>query len=238
MIAKIPLRVARTILPMNYSGLRLYIPESIIEKNHLYQLIERGMIFETMVLKSTQSNSDQTEINGFKVQDLEDDLKLELSKTVENVQILICIECLKKEESLDEEQQETQKFAVLNQTETLVQNFQTVYLNHIPFSIYLTKGNGIVSCYECSAYRSKIQINMVQIIDDIEEHKQIPRQERGVKEYVGRNQVIDDTLQKEMLNYLETFGIDSELAQFVENLQSDREQALYLKWLQNKLNSP
>lgn len=34
-----------------------------------------------------------------------------------------------------------------------------------------------------------------------------------------------------MLNYLKTFGIDSELAQFVENLQSDREQALYLKWL-------
>ncbi|CAD8078081.1 unnamed protein product [Paramecium primaurelia] len=237
MITKIPLRIARTLLPMNYSGLRLYISESIIEKNHLYQLIERGMIFETMVLKNTQSNSDQTEIKGFKVQDLEDDLKLELSKTVGNVQILICIECQNKEETFEEELLENQKFTVLNQTETLVQNCQTTYLNHIPFSIYLTKGNGIISCYECSAYRSKIQINMIQIIDDIEEHKQIPRQERGITDYIGRNYIIDDTLQNDMLNYLKTFGIDSELAQFVENLQSDREQALYLKWLQNKINS-
>lgn len=33
MITKIPLRIARTLLPINYSGLRLYIPESIIEKS-------------------------------------------------------------------------------------------------------------------------------------------------------------------------------------------------------------
>ncbi|CAD8094380.1 unnamed protein product [Paramecium sonneborni] len=238
MITKIPLRVARTLLPLNYSGFRLNIPQAIIEKNHLYQLIERGMIFETMILKNTQSNPDQTEIKGFKVQDFEDELKLELSKTVENVQILICIDCLNKEELYDEEQSDFQKLAVLNETETLVQYFQDPYLNHIPFSIYLTKGNGLITYYECSAYRSKIQINMVQIIDNIEKHKLIPRNDRDITEYEGNYHCLDDTLQNDILNYLKTFGIDSELASFVENLQSDREQALYLKWLQNKLNSP
>lgn len=38
MITKIPLRVARTLLPMNYSGLRLNIPQSIIEKS-IYKIL-------------------------------------------------------------------------------------------------------------------------------------------------------------------------------------------------------
>lgn len=33
MIAKIPLRIARTILPMNNYNLRLIIPQSVIEKS-------------------------------------------------------------------------------------------------------------------------------------------------------------------------------------------------------------
>lgn len=66
----------------------------------LYQLIERGIIFETLVLKNMESNSDYTEIKGFRAQESENELKLELRKRVENVEILICIDCLIKKKIL------------------------------------------------------------------------------------------------------------------------------------------
>ncbi|CAK72928.1 unnamed protein product (macronuclear) [Paramecium tetraurelia] len=168
-----------------------------------------------------------------KIQDFLDQQRIELSKNVENVQILICIDFYNNGQSKEQEIIDSQIIQIQQTSQTPLTSFKSIPQIQAPFSVYLTKGNGIVSCYECVAYDGKIKIEMVSIIDDVEEHKLIPRENRGLEEYNGCNHHIEDSIQHEMLNYLKTFEIDSELAQFVQHIQIYQEQVLNVNYLQD-----
>ncbi|CAD8066977.1 unnamed protein product [Paramecium primaurelia] len=231
MIIKMPLRIARTLFSVNFPGSQIIIPQQLIEINHLFQLTEIEKMIETIPLNINHYNNDQIKWNGFKFKDFQDQLRIELSKNVENIQILICIDFQNRQQSKEQEIIDNQIIQIQNSSENYYSSFQS---NQSPFSIYLTKGNGIISCYECLAQNGKIIIEMVSIIDDIEEHKQIPRQNRGLKDYNGSNHLIDESIQIDMLNYLKTFEIDSELAQFVQYVQIQKDQVLNAIYLQSK----
>ncbi|CAD8172912.1 unnamed protein product [Paramecium octaurelia] len=223
MITKMPLRIARTLFPLNIPGSQISIPQSSIEINQLLQLTEKEKMFETITINSNPQICDQLKWNGFKFKDSEDQLRIELSKNVENVQILICFDFYNRQQSNETDVIDSQILQIQSSSEISLSSLQGT---SSPFSIYLTKGNGIISCYECLAHNGKIKIEMISIIDDIEEHKQIPRECRGLEDYNGSNHLIDETIQQEMLNYLKTFEIDSELAQFVQHIQLQKEQVL------------
>ncbi|CAD8061405.1 unnamed protein product [Paramecium primaurelia] len=234
MITKMPIRIARTLFSVNFPGSQISIPQSTIEKNQLFQVIENEIMFEVIPINNNQQNLDQTNLNGFKIQDFEDQQRIELSKNVENVQILICIDFQNTVQSKEQENIDSQIIQIQKTSETSLTSFKSIQQIQAPFSVYLTKGNGIISCYECLAYNGNIKIVMVQIVDDVEEHKLIPRENRGLEDYNGNNHHIEDSIQYEMLNYLKTFEIDSELAQFVQNIQIYKEHVLNVNYLQDK----
>ncbi|CAK86082.1 unnamed protein product (macronuclear) [Paramecium tetraurelia] len=231
MITKMPLRIARTLFPLNLPGSQISLPQSLIEINQLLQLKEKENLFETVTINNNPQLCEQLRWNGFKFKDFEDQLRIELSKNVENVQILICIDFQNRQQSIETDIIDSQIVQIQGSSEISLSSLQRT---SSPFSIYLTKGNGIISCYECLALNGKITIEMISIIDDIEEHKQISRECRGLEDYNGSNHLIDESIQQEMLNYLKTFEIDSELAQFVQHIQLQKEQVLNEIYLKSK----
>ncbi|CAD8097937.1 unnamed protein product [Paramecium sonneborni] len=142
-----------------------------------------------------ESNSDYTEIKGFRVQESENELKLELRKRVENVEILICIDCLIKKKIL------------------IMRNKKKSLFESNNFNIYLTKGNGIMSCYECLAYRSNIQINMIQIIDNLKNLNQF----QDKKEWLSHIQGIILLIQQQ-ISYKMRFQIIQTVLEQTMNL--------------------
>ncbi|CAD8080789.1 unnamed protein product [Paramecium sonneborni] len=238
MISKMPVRIARTLLPVNFPGSKISIQQSLIEKNQLFQIIENDIMLEAFTINNNHQNRDLTKFNGFQVKNIEDEQRIELSKNVENVQILICIDFQNRNLSIEKEIMDTQIIQIQNTSDLPLSLFQNVPQFQAPFSVYLTKGNGIILCYECMITNDKIKIEMVQIIDDIEEHKLIPREYRGLQDYNGNNHIIENSIQNEMLNYLKTFEIDSEFAQFVQYIQIHKEQILNVNncYTSKKLN--
>ncbi|CAD8087595.1 unnamed protein product [Paramecium sonneborni] len=236
MITKISARFARTLSPVNFPGSKISIQQSLIEKNQLFQIVENEIKFEVLSINNNHQNCDLTKFNGFKITNIEDEQRIELSKNVENVQILICIDFQNSDLLIEKEITDTQIIQIQNTSETPLTLFHSIPQFQYPFSIYLTKGNGIISCYECLAENGKIKIQMISIIDDIEEHKQMPREYRGLQDYNGCNHT-EDSIQYEILNYLKTFEIDSEFALFVQHVQMNKEQVLNVNYLQDEHNA-
>ena len=90
--------------------------------------------------------------------------------------------------------------------------------------------------YECTSVDSEVSVNNIVYNDDIS------NVERATTfgnrhEYRGPDfPTLDEKLQNALLEYLKTFGINEDLAIFVETFSADKEQRLYIDWLQKLKN--
>ena len=81
---------------------------------------------------------------------------------------------------------------------------------------------------------TEVSYNNVMVVEDVAAIKKIHRFERQLKAYAGPEfSTLDERIQTSVAEYLEGFGINEHLAAFVEVMSLDKDQRLYMNWLQN-----
>ena len=79
---------------------------------------------------------------------------------------------------------------------------------------------------------TEISYNSVQCTDDLTAAKKVHRFERQMKGYPGPDfSTLDERIQSALSEYLDGFGINEHLAAFVECMSLDKDQRLYMNWL-------
>ena len=103
----------------------------------------------------------------------------------------------------------------------------------VDFLVWINKSSrrgGIV--YECSSIEGEIHINNVIYAEDFSQLEEaIVTLNRDL--YRGPDFVtLDDELQDSLQEFLGELGIDEDMATFVETFSLDKDQRLYMEWLQ------
>uniref|UniRef100_A0A7S3MVU1 Uncharacterized protein n=1 Tax=Strombidium inclinatum TaxID=197538 RepID=A0A7S3MVU1_9SPIT len=105
--------------------------------------------------------------------------------------------------------------------------------NYCDFTVFVgdVEGNsGLV--VEATTMDTEIAINNVMSSGDLEKAQNTARFERSISEYVGPDfTTLDERIQQSLTEYLEGFGVNEQLAAFVECMSLDKDQRLYMKWL-------
>ena len=103
--------------------------------------------------------------------------------------------------------------------------------NYCDFTVFITKGNeGMV--VEATSMDTEIAFNNVLHTDDMKKIRHLPRFERSLGEYNGPDfTTLDERIQTSITEYLEGYGVNENLAAFVECMSLDKDQRLYMKWL-------
>lgn len=79
---------------------------------------------------------------------------------------------------------------------------------------------------------TEISMNNVMVTDDIEAVRKLNRFERQMMEYNGPDfTTLDERIQTGITEYLEGYGVNEHLAAFVEVMSLDKDQRLYMNWL-------
>jgi len=98
---------------------------------------------------------------------------------------------------------------------------------------YISKDNkGIV--YEWTSSNTELSISQVVFSNDIQTFKKIPSLERDEEVYTGPDFVsLNEDIQKGLSDFLIDTGIDQQTIAFIEIMSMDKEQRLYMSWLQD-----
>lgn len=105
--------------------------------------------------------------------------------------------------------------------------------NYCDFTIYVVDQSGKKGLVvEATSMDTEISFNSVQVTDDIAAAKKVHRFERQIKGYPGPDfSTLDERIQSSLSEYLDGFGINEHLAAFVECMSLDKDQRLYMSWL-------
>ncbi|CAK59221.1 unnamed protein product (macronuclear) [Paramecium tetraurelia] len=234
MISKIPLRLLSTIQPLKMT--RVFAPFCTqLEKvnktgQKLVKIVEKELKYEKTNYVEDDTAIQFVEKAGFQLVDDEANHEVTLEKKVGDVKVIVQFQSRQpNQDEGEEEEAEEQQKNKQNQEEEEEQESHTEYAD---FTVYLQKSNGQILCYECSTSQGEVNVNMVSLIKDLEAHKLIPRFERGLQDYSGPDFItLDERLQLALVDYLKGFGINDELGAFIEHYSLDKEQRLYIQWL-------
>ena len=105
--------------------------------------------------------------------------------------------------------------------------------NYCDFTVYVKDTHsrkGLV--VDCTTMDTEIAFNNVMVADDMEAAMNMARFERSMNEYNGPDfTTLDERIQTSMTEYLEGYGVNEHLAAFVEVMSLDKDQRLYMRWL-------
>ena len=107
--------------------------------------------------------------------------------------------------------------------------------NYCDFTVFIKdtgSNKGLV--VEATSMDTEIAFNNVMVADDIKKAMAQGRFERSMNEYNGPDfTTLDERIQTSLTEYLEGFGVNEQLAAFVEVMSLDKDQRLYMRWLSN-----
>jgi complement component 1 Q subcomponent-binding protein len=197
-------------------------------KQKLAKAISREIKFEEENYRDDESVNKFLQSNGFELKDNAEENTVELSKKVgsANVQVVFQSRPPQFGEEPEEGQEEVQK----NQDEEGEGQFGDQ--NFADFTVYIAQSNGKALAFECTSYDSEININFVSVVNDVEAHKEGVKLER-ISGYSADFSILDERLQTGFLEYLKGFGINEDVALFVEHYSQDKDQRQYMQWLKD-----
>ena len=110
--------------------------------------------------------------------------------------------------------------------------------NYCDFTVVVSDASGNKGLVvEATSMDTEIALNNILVSDDIEKLMKMQRFERSLCEYNGPDfTTLDERIQTSMTEYLEGYGVNEHLAAFVECMSLDKDQRLYMRWL-NSLKS-
>lgn len=174
----------------------------------------------------TQLEDIETFLNdsGFKFQESDDALTMTLVKEVGDKKVEVVFDARQPLPD-DMPEQEGEEEDEPGHTE-----------NYCDFTVFISDSGskkGLV--VDATSMDTEIAFNSVLTADDITKAKNMPKFERSLNEYNGPDfSTLDERIQTGLTEYLEGFGINEHLAAFVECMSLDKDQRLYMRWL-NKL---
>ena len=106
--------------------------------------------------------------------------------------------------------------------------------NYCDFTVFIADQNskkGLI--VEATSMDTEIAFNTILCAEDLAKLKGMPRFERSLQEYNGPDfTTLDERIQTSLTEYLEGYGINEHLAAFVECMSLDKDQRLYMRWLE------
>ena len=107
--------------------------------------------------------------------------------------------------------------------------------NYCDFTVFVSDASGKKGLIvEATSMDTEISFNSVSVNDNIPELKKVHRFERQIKGYPGPDfSTLDERIQTSLTEFFEGVGINEHLAAFVECMSLDKDQRLYMKWLNN-----
>ena len=110
--------------------------------------------------------------------------------------------------------------------------------NYCDFSVFIYDTNsnkGMV--VDATSMDTEIAYNTILCSNDMAKSRSMPRFERAINEYNGPDfSTLDERIQTSLTEYFEGYGINEHLAAFVECMSLDKDQRLYMRWL-NKVQA-
>ncbi|CAD8096104.1 unnamed protein product [Paramecium primaurelia] len=234
MISRIPLRLVRSLKPLNMTTVCAPFCSQIEKVNKagqkLVKIVEKELKYEKTNYVPDESALEFVQKAGFQLIDSEGDHEVTLEKKVGDIKVIVQFQQRQpNSEQQEEDEVEEQKKQKETEEEQEEENQTSDYAD---FTVYLQKNNGQILCYECTTSQGEINVNMVSLVKDLEAHKKIPRFERGLQDYQGPEfMTLDEKLQMTLVEYLRGYGINDELGAFVEHYSLDKEERLYIQWL-------
>ena len=220
-------RIARSIL----SGLRLPALRAFSTANSsrkLVKILEKELEYETSNYQVDETVAvsymqPYLQESGFTLDDSDESIEVKLTKRVDDNEVEITFQARAPDTEQEEEQQQEDQ--------------QKEPSTYAEFQVLIRKtGSRQGLIYECTTVDSEVNVNNIVYHEDIHKIERITT--FGNKhEYRGPDfPTLDEKLQNALLEYLKTFGVNEDLAIFVETYSSDKEQRLYIDWLQKVKN--
>ena len=105
--------------------------------------------------------------------------------------------------------------------------------NYCDFTVFITEANGKNGIIvEATSMDTEIAFNTILVTDQMPKVKAMQKFERSIQEYNGPDfTTLDERIQTSLTEYLEGYGINEHLAAFVECMSLDKDQRLYMNWL-------
>lgn len=105
--------------------------------------------------------------------------------------------------------------------------------NYCDFTVFIKENFGQRGLIiEATSAETEIAFNNVMVVENMSQVMAMGRFERSMNEYNGPDfTTLDERIQTSMTEYLEGYGINEQLAAFVEVMSLDKDQRLYMRWL-------
>lgn len=102
------------------------------------------------------------------------------------------------------------------------------------FTVYVEKNANQILAIEAMTMDGDLQVNSMNVIDDIATHRAMNPFSHTLNSYRGPEfGTLDETLQYATMDYIRSLGIDEEFASLIEHMSLDKEQRLYMGWLED-----
>lgn len=220
-------------LASNYFGSLEVVNQA---KRRLAKSLEKEIKFEDENYAVDESIKEFLKETGFQLAEKEDDNNLELVKNTDDVKVVIQFQS--RSPQVDEQGEQQEEGQNTPQTQQNEENEQDQLENDFcEFTVLIIKPTGEALVYECYSIKGEITINSAHMTQNAEVLKKQSRYDRVVGSYIGPDfTTLDDKLQQSLFDYLKSFGINEEVAEFIEHVSLDKEQRLYMKWLKDVKN--
>ena len=118
------------------------------------------------------------------------------------------------------------------------ENFNLYDNNMVEFSVVIRRdGSETGLLFDCASSETEISISNVAHSDQISKDVKTARFERNFCTYNGPDfNSLDERLQAGLSEFLQAHGIDEHLAAFVEVMSLDKDNRLYMQWLEDMQN--
>ena len=106
--------------------------------------------------------------------------------------------------------------------------------NFCDFTIVIADASGSTGMIvEATSMDTEVNYNSVMVSDNLQHELAMDRFSRQMRAYVGPDfSTLDERIQTSLSEYLEGFGVDEHLCAFVECMSLDKDQRLYMRWLE------
>jgi len=206
-------------------------------QSKLAKSITREISFEEENYEKDDISPQYLEKSGFTLKDTENSNEIELTKKVGNVDVRLFYKArVPRMTSGDLKSTKEPKSEPLVPPEEKGLEDETEHPDYCDFIAYIIQPDGMAMTFDCTAYGREVAINYIAMIDDVEAHRKELNPEKHNTYYFADFTTLDDRLQISMFEYLKTFDVDEELALFVSHNSLDKDQRLYMKWLENVKN--
>eukprot|EP01017_Pseudomicrothorax_dubius_P025848 TRINITY_DN2836_c0_g1_i1.p1 TRINITY_DN2836_c0_g1~~TRINITY_DN2836_c0_g1_i1.p1 ORF type:complete len:250 (+),score=95.07 TRINITY_DN2836_c0_g1_i1:138-887(+) len=228
------LRLSRGLVRTNVrafsSGGELQVAKA---KSKLSKALLKELKFEQENFQRDETVQKYLKENGYTMVDREDFHEIELRKRVGDMNVLVVFQA--RPPQLDEGQEgEGQEQNPEQQQGEQEQDQEGQPGDYADFTVYLRReGEKNSLVVECTSFDSEINVNYINVIPDVEAHRKLSRFDRSQAYYPGPEfNSLDERVQTSFIEYIRGYGINEELAVFVEHVSLEKEQRLYMKWLE------